>query len=116
MLALERIIGAAVEPFEGRAGEYAVPDFQSCARQADGGGFLEGKSQGVGGNPEGPWAKNGRSVPVAAEIELGAVLVVQVCHLCPMDLRRCAGRCAAPSLRRGARGPAGALVGSPAER
>ena len=102
MLALERVIVAAIELLEGGTGENPVSDLEPCARQADWGGFLEGKSQCVCGDPEGPWAKNGRGVPVAAEIELGAVLVVQVCHMDPMDLRRCAGRCAAPSLSRGA--------------
>lgn len=84
VFALKRIVVAAVQPFEGGTGEDPVADLQPGAVQADWRGVFEGKSQCVGRHPEAPGAHGGGSVPVAAEIKLGASLVVQFCHVVPV--------------------------------
>jgi len=88
---LERVVAALVEALEGVAGIDAVTDPEAGAAQTDGCNFLEGEAQGVCRDPESPRALGCGSLPVATEIELGASLVVQMCHVfsCGPVIGRC---------------------------
>lgn len=78
---MERVVAAAIEAPEGAAGIDAITDPQAGAAQTDGCNFLEGEAQGVCRDPESPRALGRGGLPVAAEIKLGASLVVQMCHV-----------------------------------
>lgn len=73
-----------------------VSDLEPGAAQAHRRGFLEGKSQGVGRNSEPAWAHCDGNVLVAAEIELGAILVVDIGHRDPEDPRKRRRSCFRP--------------------
>ena len=76
MLALQWIIGAGIEPGEVFTRKTHVADNKPGATEADGGRFFEGKADGLGGGAETARALCGCSVPVAAEIKLGASVEV----------------------------------------
>lgn len=69
-------MGALVEPDEIVTRKTHVADNQAGAMQADRGRFFEGEAEGLGGGAEASCSLGRRSVPVAAEKELGASLEV----------------------------------------
>ena len=69
-------IGAAVQPQKVGARETFVSDYQPGAPEADRCSFLDGETDGLGGGAEGPWSLGKSGSAVAAEIKLGASLIV----------------------------------------
>src|SRR5207249_5022357 len=86
-LARQRIVGAAIERGEFVARKDRPANLEPGAMKADGRCLLERKTKGVGGGAEGPRTLRGRAGPVPAEIELGASLVVKMCHVVFLSAR-----------------------------
>ena len=85
MLARQRIVGASIKLLEIVSRESHVADNKPGAVEADGGSFFEGEADCLGGGAEAFCSLGRRSVPVAAEVKLGASVEVQMCHIFSND-------------------------------
>lgn len=69
-------IGTAVQPEKVVAGEMFISDHHPGATKADRCSLLDGETDGLGGGAEGPRSLRKSGSAVAAEIKLGASLIV----------------------------------------